>query len=246
MGVYDRDYFRSEPQRGGFAGAGAMSITTWLIVINVVVFLLDGVLLRMGFADEGPLTEWGAFTVTAAIAHGQVWRFITFQVLHASGSHLLGNMLALYLFGPIVEGIYGARKFLAMYLICGVAGTIGYLALWGAGMFPGGPDTPLVGASAGIFGLLVVAAIIAPSVTVMFIFPPVPMQLRTMAWIMLGIAVYTVFFTGNNAGGEAAHLGGAAMGFVFAWNPQLLNFVAANPRGRRGTRLGDWRNDPNH
>jgi membrane associated rhomboid family serine protease len=61
----------------------------------------------------------------------------------------------------------------------------------------------------------------------------IPMKLRTMAWIMLGIAAYTVVTNGGNAGGEAAHLGGAAAGFALIKYPQVLNFV----NYRRGPRM---------
>jgi membrane associated rhomboid family serine protease len=258
MGIYDRDYYRSQPSRGGFAGARTLSVTTWLIIINVAVFFLDNILAGMGqggrhargyVPPDGPLTDFGYFSFAKAIMQGQVWRFITFQFLHANLPHLFWNMVSLYFFGRIVEPMYGAAKFLAMYLICGVAGTVAYMALWAAGVFGDiGPNTHMVGASAGIFGVLVIAAMIAPNITFMFIFPPIPMRLRTMAWIMLGIAAYTVIFTGDhpgsNAGGEAAHLGGAVMGFIFAKSPRLLDVF--HPPRRRRSRFSDWENDPNH
>jgi membrane associated rhomboid family serine protease len=234
------------------------SITTWLIVINIAVFLLDGILAHAGetrfermygLTKQGFLTQWGYFSYSTAIQQGQVWRFLTFQFLHASPSHLLWNMVSLYFFGRIVEPMYGAGKFLGLYLVCGVAGTVAYTVLWAAGMFGDvGGGTELVGASAGIFGVLVVAAMLAPNVQFMFIFPPIPIRLRTLAWIMLGLAVYAVVFSGENAGGEASHLGGAAMGLIFVFNPQLLDLFTMRRRSRtrRRTSFSDWRNDPNH
>jgi membrane associated rhomboid family serine protease len=123
------------------------------------------------------------------------------------------------------------------------------MLLWAAGVFGDvGAQTQLVGASAGIFGVLVIAAMIAPDVTFMLIIPPIPMRLRTLAWIMLGIAAYAVIFSGNNAGGEAAHLGGAVMGFLFVKNPRLLDIFRPGrfQRRPRGRRFSDWRNDPDH
>jgi hypothetical protein len=68
----------------------------------------------------------------------------------------------------------------------------------------------------------VAAAVVAPNATVL-VYGIIPMQLKAMAWLMLGFAVYTIFTMGHNAGGEAAHLGGAVMGWLLIRNPQWLN-----------------------
>src|SRR5437868_6319717 len=96
MGIYDRDYIRPSYRRSN-AGALAMwSISTWLIVINIAVFALNV------FAG-GILFNLGAFTIYHALLRLQLWRFITFQFLHGSTTHIFFNMLALYFFGPLVE-----------------------------------------------------------------------------------------------------------------------------------------------
>jgi hypothetical protein len=102
---------------------------------------------------------------------------------------------------------------------------VAFIALWLGSFFESGPAVRLVGASAGIFGILLAAARIAPDTQVMLLFPPIPIQLRTLAWIFVGIAVYTVLTAGNNAGGQAAHLGGAALGYVLIRRPSVLNFA---------------------
>ena len=81
--------------------------------------------------------------------------------------------------------------------------------------------TPLVGASAGVFGILLAGAFLAPNVRVLVFFF-LPMQLSTMAYFLVGMALFTVVFGGNNAGGEAAHLGGAAAGWFLIRNPRHL------------------------
>jgi membrane associated rhomboid family serine protease len=160
-----------------------------------------------------PLEGLGHFSAATAIWGGQVWRFLTFQFLHANLQHLLFNMLGLYFFGQMMETYLGRERFLGFYLTCGVAGAVLYLALWGLGILVGSAWVPLVGASAGIFGILAAAARVAPNATVMLIFPPMPVQLRTWAMILLGLAAATILFAGPNAGGEAAHLGGALLGY---------------------------------
>src|SRR6185503_5686995 len=104
--------------------------------------------------------------------------------------HLFFNMLGLYFFGPFIERYLGSRRFLAFYLLCGIAGAAMYLLLWGSRVFISNPSVPMVGASAGIFGILIAAAQIAPNTTVMLLFPPIPMRLKTLAWVLIAIALY--------------------------------------------------------
>jgi membrane associated rhomboid family serine protease len=168
--------------------------------------------------------------------------------------HLLLNMVGLFLFAPIVESYLGARRYLIFYLLCGCSGAFVYLLLYYLGVL-GGPVAavaPLVGASAGIYGVLVAAAVIAPDLTVVLLFPPIPIQLKYLALIMVGIAGYVAFTQGNvyksNAGGQAAHLGGAALGFLLIRFPQVLNPFGARKTARRARRRSnskDWSKDMN-
>ena len=172
---------------------------------------------------------WGAFTAQLAVFHLQLWRFITFQFLHASLMHLAFNMLALFFFGPLMESYLGRRRYLAFYLLCGMAGPISYLLFYGLHVGAANRTNGLIGASAGVFGILIAAAQVLPNVTVL-IYGFIPARLRTVAWVLLGVAVYTVFTNGNNAGGEAAHLGGAALGYLLIKNERWLDVFG--PRGR--------------
>ena len=92
-------------------------------------------------------------------------------------------------------------------------------------------NVPMVGASAGIFGVLVAAAILAPNATVL-IYGIFPMKLKVLALVMLAVAIYTVWTGGTNAGGEAAHLGGAAMGYILIRHPHWLNVFQFHRSGR--------------
>src|SRR5580704_14379715 len=97
MGFADRDYYRSAPRRSEFGHVSTWSVTTWLIVINVAVFFLDAMVGRIVDSPH-PLTDWGDFSIDRAIRHFQIWRFITFQFLHAGIGHIFFNMLGLYIF----------------------------------------------------------------------------------------------------------------------------------------------------
>jgi membrane associated rhomboid family serine protease len=193
-----------------------------------------------GLSAMGPLEAWSYFSFTTAVGGLQVWRWITFQFIHAGLGHIFGNMLGLYFFGPMIEQYLGRRRFLAFYLLCGMAGPVVYLFFAATGILGMSPGSPMVGASAGVFGILLAAAQIAPRTTVMLLFPPIPMQLRTLALVLLGLAAYTVFTQGHNAGGEAAHLGGAALGYLLIRNPRLLNWAEGGFK-----RLGGAKADSN-
>jgi len=239
MGIADRDYWQEDRRPTAFGGIRMWSVNTWLIVINVAVFLLNNAVQQTVVDSDGyvlgrihPIADvYGYFSVSTAVYGLQIWRFITFQFLHANFNHILFNMIALYFFGPIVESYWGARKYLAFYLLCGIAGPVMYVILWAMGFLIHDPHVPLVGASAGIFGVLIAAAQIAPNATVL-IYGLIPMRLRMMALLLLAIAVYATFFNGENAGGEAAHLGGAAAGFFLMKNPQILSFLDFRKRSR--------------
>jgi membrane associated rhomboid family serine protease len=231
MGIYDRDYWQENRRPTAFGGMSMWSVTTWLIVINVAVFLINNVVQQTVVDNDGyvlgrihPIDAYGYFSVAAAVYGLQIWRFITFQFLHANFNHILFNMIALFFFGPIVESYLGSRRYLAFYLLCGIAGPAMYVVLWALGFLIHDPRVPLVGASAGIFGILIAAAQIAPNATVL-IYGIIPMRLRMMAMLLLAVAVYTTVTNGTNAGGEAAHLGGAAAGFLLIKNPRILSLL---------------------
>jgi membrane associated rhomboid family serine protease len=250
MPIADRPYFQYEPRRRrvpealqGFIGA---PVTTALIVLNVSVYLLDWVLWQSGrgvtvlvpgsgLLQFKFLNFYGHFSATMALYRLELWRLITFQFLHANIIHLAMNMIGLYIFGPMVERHLGSARFLRFYLICGVGGAVMYLLLLTKHILIGAPWLPLVGASAGLFGILIAASQMAPNAMVMMLFPPIPMRLRTLARALLLFAVWTIFTQGANAGGEAAHIGGAIVGFLLMQGERLMGDqpvpVRARPRG---------------
>ncbi|MBX3358746.1 MAG: rhomboid family intramembrane serine protease [Phycisphaeraceae bacterium] len=310
MGLADRDYYRARSGGGGAVRPSdrvwslkPVSVNTWLIVINILVFVVGGTLLhgkdwsvagswafpegttqeqmRLSWVDEkvtfkvpdgpghmfyhpvyvprvdsagkvrmGPdgkpaayepvgrqevlrlpiLTAIGHFSTGKAFIQYEVWRFITFQFLHANWMHIAFNMLGLYFVGGMVEQRLGGKRYLAFYLMCGICGALvylflnllGYLNINLPGVLFSDPYTPLVGASAGVFGVLLAAAYLYPReiVDVLFI---LPMELRTAVYAFTALAVVNLFMGGNNAGGDAAHVGGAIAGAYFIRHPHLLN-----------------------
>ena len=233
MGIYDRDYYRQPNCSSSFGGISLWSMNTKLIAINITVFLVESVLQRSDAADF--LSDWGAFTINSAIVHLQIWRFVTFQFLHAGLGHIAGNMIALYFFGPMIESYFGSRRYLIFYLLCGFAGPVMYMLLWASHLLNYTTFVPMVGASAGIFGVLIAAAEVAPDTQVL-VYGILPVRLRMLAWVLLAIAAYTVIFQsnlmGSNAGGQAAHLGGAAAGYLLIKNQRVLDKLNFKRRPR--------------
>jgi membrane associated rhomboid family serine protease len=236
MGLADRQYKTRAPLRRSFGHPQAGSVTSWLIFLNVLVYVVDRWLGSRGYAcviwyGHGarvaykPLEGLGHFSSFLAIGHWQVWRFITFQFLHANFDHLLFNMVTLYFFGPAVERYLTSRQFVPFYLLCGMGGAAMYFVLLAFGWRGSDPATELVGASAGIFGVLVAATKIAPD-AVGLVLGIVPMRLRVLTWVFVAYAVFQVLFRGSNAGGEAAHLGGALIGFLLMTFPRVLERIA--------------------
>ena len=196
-----------------------------LLILNIAVFILEVITMK---PSNDLIFRWAHFSVDLGIYSGQLWRFITFQFLHSHDSimHIFSNMLGVFFFGPFVERWWGSKKFAAFYLLCGVAGALFYaFLLWIPGLLPTS-DTwhSMIGASAGVYGILIAVAIIVPNLKVLLYFV-LPLKIRYVAIGVLCIATYVAITDGNNAGGEAAHIGGAILGFILMKCPQLLSFV---------------------
>jgi membrane associated rhomboid family serine protease len=145
------------------------------------------------------------------------WRYITYQFLHANFRHVFFNMLMLFFFGPMFEAQWGSKRFIRFYLICGAAGGILYALL--VLMHVLGPGT-LVGASGAVYGLLAAAAVLYPSMKV-YVFGVFPIPMAVMALLLVAYSVFR-FMGGDNAGGEAAHLAGLAVGALMVIYQPLM------------------------
>ena len=265
MGIHDRQYVRQDygraggnPFPSGLSGVSGWSFNTWIIVINVAVFVLGTLLLPaypmpspVGGAAAPPmdiLTYWGHFSTSTALMRFEVWRFITFQFLHFNLTHILFNMISLYVFGPMVEQHLGSRRYLAFYLLCGCAGAALYLLLNLGGvilfkttgmsaplLLVNNPRLPLVGASAGIFGVLFAAAYLRPNQVItllLFFILPISMRIKTLAIGLLVIAIFVLVTGGDNAGGQAGHVGGAALGALLIRRANWLDWALWLPLDR--------------
>ncbi len=201
-------------------------VVKWLLLANIGVYFIDM------FAGH-PFLQFGTFAIRSALYEFRLWEFVTFQFLHGSLGHLLFNMIGLYFFGPWMERWWGSRKFLYFYLICGAAGAVFFTLLTFLHVLPSGLESGLIGASAGIYGIFIGVAVIAPDLRVALLFPPIELSMRQLAIALLVIATGAILLSlGGNEGGEAGHLGGAILGYFLVRFPGMLG-KGAVPRLQR-------------
>ena len=154
------------------------------------------------------------------------WQLLSYAFLHGSLTHLAFNMFALYMFGGAIERVFGARRYLAYYLVCVLSAALAQLAV--AAM--SGAIYPTVGASGGVFGLLLAYGLYFPNNRVMLLFPPIPMPARVFVFLYAAIELF-LGVTGTQEGvAHFAHLGGMVGGYL------MLRYW----RGRQTAWRGRW------
>jgi len=153
------------------------------------------------------------------------WQLVSYAFLHSGPAHLFFNMFALFMFGPDVEDLLGATRFRVFYLVCVVGAGVSQLIVT-ATVYPS--MAPTLGASGGIFGLLLCYGMAYPHRRLMLLFPPIPMP----AWLFVTLyglmELYLGVFQSGQGVAHFAHLGGMAAGYLLIryWRAQRL-------RGRR-------------
>jgi membrane associated rhomboid family serine protease len=140
-----------------------------------------------------------------------IWQLLSYSFLHGGLTHLFFNMLALYMLGGEIERLCGQRWFVAYYFVCVVTAAIAQLAV---AAISNSPPYPTIGASGGVFGILLAFGMYFPNRRLMLLFPPIPMP----AWLFVtlyGALELYLGITGSFAGvAHFAHLGGMLGGYV--------------------------------
>ena len=192
-----------------------------LIIINVLFFVATDFLLQDKFSlPEAP--GWGLLGVFALWPIDSLpfrpYQIFTHMFTHGGIAHIFFNMFNLYIFGRILENVWGPKKFLFFYLFCGVVAAATHLIVQALS-----PETalPTVGASGAVMGVMVGFAYLFPNTELMLMFIPVPIKAK---YLILGLIAIDLFggFGRLGATGIAhwAHLGGGLAGFllVYIWN----------------------------
>jgi membrane associated rhomboid family serine protease len=200
-------------------------VTRALILVNAAVFFAQFVMgnwLVYNFA-LWPFSLAGEYGLRAG--QFQVWQLVTYSFLHGGLMHLLFNMLALFMFGGEIERVWGERRYLVYYFGCVAGAAAAQLIVTN---LQAGPPYPTLGASGGVFGLLLAFGMMFPHRTIILIFPPIPMP----AWLFVtvyGAIELVLGVTGTQAGvAHFAHLGGMAAGFTMI---QYWRRRPSRPRG---------------
>jgi membrane associated rhomboid family serine protease len=199
----DRDYMR-QPQY-----LPRLSLTVVLLVVNAIIFVIE--CFTLGSPPRFSLHNYFALSVEG-LKHGFVWQLLTYQFMHANLWHILVNSWAIYLFGREIEETLGHKKFLALFLAGGVVG--GIFQVIAALLWPGLFGGPVVGASAGGFGLMAAYAVLFPERELTLLFPPVTFHAKAMLIFSAVLAVAGIVFPVDHVA-NAAHLGGMLTGVVF-------------------------------
>ena len=179
-----------------------ISAVKFLVAANVLVFALQT--MSKGALDV--LALWPLQPIDG-VSYFRPWQIVTYAFLHSTGNitHLLFNMLGLWMFGAEVERYVGPRRLLACYFASVVTAALSQLFV---PMIFGAPPSPTIGASGGVFGLLLAYAILFPTRKVIPLIPPIPMPAWLFATLYAAVELF-LGVTGTLSGiAHFAHLGG--------------------------------------
>jgi membrane associated rhomboid family serine protease len=222
----DRSYMRE-------AAPSSRSAAMILLWVNLGIFILQEINRTY---IHSPIEVYLMLS-PAGIAHGFVWQLLSFQFLHGGPLHLACNLVGMFFFGRAVEDMIGTRRFLQAYFVAGTFGGI-FQVLLGF-LFGGAFAIPVVGASAGLFGITAVFGTIAPEANVNFMF--IPMRAQFLVFVSALVAgFYTLVPSPSSYGiAHAAHFGGIAAGVAFVkwfmnndWRFPKFRFSRPAPRPR--------------
>ncbi len=227
-------YGNDNGRRGGFLSS-LPPVTKNLIIINVIVFIASL------FNENFMIGTFALFYPTSPFFHG--WQVLTHMFMHGGFWHIFFNMYTLLIFGCVVERIIGSRKFLLFYFVCGLGAValhlgVEYLQMQsymeGAALgnataiqnIAAIKNTPTVGASGAIYGVLMGYAMLFPESRMTLLFPPVTFSAKWMVAIFAAIELFTgvTGFAGSIA--HFAHLGGMLIGWlmIFLWRKRGILF----------------------
>jgi membrane associated rhomboid family serine protease len=215
-----------------------------LLIINALVFLAQNTI--AGPTSDFSFEDWFALHAYQSSLF-KPWQLVTHMFLHGNFGHIFGNMLALWMFGSILENLWGPGRFLAFYIICGVGAAVIHLGILSYQLIPlvnqyndlihsslaqsedyvraitylnHKIDVATLGASGAVFGILIAFVYLFPN-TYIYIYFLFPIKAK---WLGILYFSYELFFAIQNSAGDDvarwAHVGGAVIGFilVYIWN----------------------------
>ncbi len=182
-----------------FGGFGGFSMTPWvgrLLIANFVVFLLQNMI--------GGLTMQLAFVPALALV--RPWTLVTYMFAHGGIGHIIFNMIALFFFGPPIEDRLGSRGFLIFWFVSGLGGA--------ALSFAFAYHAPIIGASAGVYGVLLAFAMFYPDMPI-YIWGILPVKAKWLVGFMFVLSLMNAFGGASDGVAHFAHLGGLVGAFLY-------------------------------
>lgn len=192
------------------------TVTKNLLIINAIVFfatLVNRRFMIMNFALFCPESEFFRW-----------WQPITHMFVHGGWAHIIFNMYSLFIFGCVVERVIGSKKFIWFYMICGLGAALFHIFTCMIGGI--NINTPTVGASGAIYGVLIAYAMLFPDSRLTLIFPPISLSAKSWVLIFLAIDLFTGVTGTADGVAHFAHLGGALIGWllIFQWKKRGVLF----------------------
>lgn len=209
-------------RRPGFFGGFSIfpPIIKLLLITNVGIYVLFNFLLAGFMVGDVPFevffTKYFALNPLKAISFNGItlsfypWQLFTYMFLHGGFFHLLLNMFALWMFGVELENIWGQKRFITYYLICGVGAGLCNLLI--APLF--GPTGPTIGASGAIYGILVAFGYLFPN-RVIYIYGLIPLKAKYFVLIYMLLELFSAGGGINDGVAHFAHLGGGVIGLIY-------------------------------
>jgi membrane associated rhomboid family serine protease len=204
-------------RRGGSISFSFPPFAGWvkrIIIACTAVYLIKIISENVLHFSFWPIEEHFAL-IPVLVMRGEIWQLVTYSLLHATFSHLFFNMLTLWFIGAYLEGDWGGRRFIECYLFCVVGAALVTIAVSYTRFLGMDPAKLTVGASGGIFGLLMAFGILYADQE-MYLFPlPFRIKAKYLVGIWVVVAIIAVFEPSQGGVAVFAHLGGLFFGFLW-------------------------------
>lgn len=184
------------------------SISLRIVWLCVSVYVAIAVTNLLGIIDRNTILSYLGLSYVGIIRLHLYYQFLTSPLLHGNLSHLLFNMLSIWMLGPPIEHIMGKKKYAVLSVIAGLSGMVAALAFsWGTGKIT-------IGYSGVIYGILVAQAVYFPNDRI-FMYGFFPMKMKYGVLLFAGIELYLTLFPGDGGVSNVSHLFGALGAFVY-------------------------------
>lgn len=207
----------SFPRFQGFTRAIVLLCTALYIVVQILKWIFPPAALAI--TD----TFW---LLPSDVMHGSIWQVATYALLHGTVSHILFNMLSLWFIGSYLETAIGTRKIAELFWVSVIGAGVCTVAFSYSRVLGANPEVPTIGASGGIFGLLIAFAMLFGEQE--FILFPLPFRMKAkwLAGIYILIALFSLLSGGGGHIAYIAHLGGALFGWAYMKLAPRRGYVA--------------------